>query len=198
MLEKYLPFLRPRENPKRTLNGAPYLPDDTLFFNTESLRSEAFTAAGTVKFSSSTIVFFSAVLIGLLTAHMVMNFLLNNLLNEQRNLEFKINEYAGVEDKALEIKGKLDYSKYTVGARKPLTTRISFVMSRIPQELSLTTVEFKPGAFDLVVKGSSPVPITGMFLRWLQDGGVSEVAIKEAIFSSVDNTYAVRLSGVYR
>ncbi|EKD95156.1 MAG: hypothetical protein ACD_25C00050G0007, partial [uncultured bacterium] len=52
--------------------------------------------------------------------------------------------------------------------------------------------------FEIVVKGSSPAQITGMFLRWLQDGGVSEVAIKEAVFSSAENIYMVRLGGVYR
>ena len=198
MLEKYLPFLRPRENTEKTLSSGNYIPDDSLFFNPESLRTEAFTADGAVKFSSSTIVFFSAVLIGLLVGHMTMNFLLNGLLNEQKNLEFKINEYADVEEKALQITNKINYSKNTVGTRKPLTTKTSFIMSRLPKDLVLSTVEFKPETFEIVVKGSSPAQITGMFLRWLQDGGVSEVAIKEVVFSSAENIYMVRLGGVYR
>src|SRR3990172_6736186 len=198
MLEKYLPFLKPRENEEKTLKGEIYTPDDTLFFNPESLRAEAFTAGSTVKISSSLIVFFSVALAGLLAAHMVVTFLLNSLLSEQKNLEFKINEYADVEEKALQITNKINYSKNTVGTRKPLTTKTSFIMSRLPKDLVLSTVEFKPETFEIVVKGSSPAQITGMFLRWLQDGGVSEVAIKEAVFSSSENIYMVRLGGVYR
>lgn len=199
MLEKYLPFLKPRENPtKRTLSGESYIPDDTLFFNPDSLRSEAYTASSTVKFSSSTIVFFSSLLIGLLIGHLVINFLLGSLLNEQKNLEYKISEHSGVEEKSAQIIHKINYIKRTVDARKPLTTRISFVMSRIPQGLVLRRVDFKPGTFELVVKGSSPVQITGMFLSWLKDGGVSEVAIRQAVFSSSDNSYEVKLGGVYR
>lgn len=198
MLEKYLPFLKPRENEEKTLKGEIYTPDDTLFFNPESLRAEAFTAGSTVKISSSLIVFFSVALAGLLAAHMVVTFLLNSLLSEQKNLEFKINEYAGVEEKARQIAGKINYSKNTIGARKPLTTRISFIMSRLSQDLSLSKVDFNPEKFEVVVKGSSPAGITGMFLSWLKDGGVSEVVIKEAVFSSSENVYAVKLEGVYR
>ena len=198
MLEKYQPFLRPRENEEKTLKGESYTPDDTLFFNPESLRAEAFTAGSTVKFSSAIIVFFSVVLVGLLAAHMAATFFLNSLLNEQKNLEFKINEYMGVEEKATQITDKINYSKNTIGARKPLTTRISFIMSRLPQGLALSKVDFSPEKFEIVVKGSSPAGITGMFLSWLKDGGVSEVAIKEAIFSSSENVYMVKLEGVYR
>jgi len=85
-----------------------------------------------------------------------MNFFLNGLLNEQKNLEFKLSEYSGVGEKALQISGKINYSKKTVDSRKPLTTRISFVMTRIPQELVLNTVDFTPQTFEIVVKGSSP------------------------------------------
>jgi len=127
-----------------------------------------------------------------------MNFFLNGLLNEQKNLEFKLSEYSGVGEKALQISGKINYSKKTVDSRKPLTTRISFVMTRIPQELVLNTVDFTPQTFEIVVKGSSPAQITGMFLRWLRDGGVSEISIREALFSSSENVYLVRLGGIYR
>ena len=71
-------------------------------------------------------------------------------------------------------------------------------MSRLSQDLSLSKVDFNPEKFEIVVKGSSPAGITGMFLSWLKDGGVSEVVIKEAVFSSSENVYAVKLEGVYR
>ncbi|OGC72688.1 hypothetical protein A2414_03200 [candidate division WWE3 bacterium RIFOXYC1_FULL_42_13] len=198
MLEKYLPFLKRPEKPGKNLKAEPQVSDDTLFFNPESLREEAFDAGINVKISSSIVIFLSLILIGLLVAHLVANFFLNGLLNEQKNLEFKINGYPGVEEKALQIADKINYSKKTVNARRPLTTRISFVMSRIPQGPALSTVAFNSRTFDIAVKGSSPAQVTGMFLSWLRDGEISEVTIKEAVFSSSENTYLVRLGGVYR
>ncbi len=199
MLEKFLPFLKHPKNPEKKDDiGSGSLTDETLFFNPSSLREEVASANFVVKFASSVIIFFSALLILVLILHNAMNFMLKELVNEQRNLEYKMSSYAGVEEQAVELAKRIDYSKRTVGSRKPLTTRISFVMTRIPSSISLVLSNFTSDTFEVAVKGQAPVEITRMFLDWLEDGGVSEVSIKEAVYSSSENVYLVKLGGVYR
>lgn len=199
MLEKFLPFLKHPENPEKKDNiGSGSLTDETLFFNPSSLREEVASANFIVKFASGVVIFFSTLLILVLILHNAMNFMLNDLLNEQKNLEYKMSSYEGVENRAAELAKRIDYSKKAVGLRKPLTTRISFVMTRIPSSISLVTSTFTPDTFEVAIKGEAPIQITRMFLDWLEDGGVSEVAIKEAVYSSSENIYLVKLSGVYR
>ena len=197
MLEKFLPFLKRQENPEKKDNIGS-LTDDALFFNPSSLREEVASANFIVKFASGVVIFFSTLLILILILHNAMNFMLDDLLNEQKNLEYKMSSYGGVEKQAVELAKRIDYSKRAVGSRKPLTTRISFVMTRIPTDIFLVSSNFTPDTFEIAIKGQAPVQITGMFLDWLEDGGVSEVTIKEAVYSSSENIYLVKLSGVYR
>ncbi|GIW69263.1 MAG: hypothetical protein KatS3mg101_0010 [Patescibacteria group bacterium] len=199
MLEKFLPFLKSLENPeKKDKFSSDIISDETLFFNPNSLREEVASANFVVNFASSVVIFFSVLLILILILHGTINFMLNSLLNEQRNLEYKMSSYEGVEEKAAKLVKRIDYSKRTVGSRKPLTTRISFVMTRIPSNISLITSDFTSDNFEVDVKGETPAHITRMLLDWLEDGGVSEVSIREAIYSSSENSYLVKLSGVYR
>lgn len=198
MLEKYLPFLRPREKQERNLDPLSPVSDESLFFDSSLLKENVTVAGVAIKFCSSLIIIFSLCLIVLLGVHSVANFLLRDLLNEQKNLEYKINGYSGTETGAAKIVEKINYYKMTVAERKPLTTRISFIMSRIPSTLQLKVVDFKQQNFEISVIGERPVFITEMFLSWLRDGGVSEVSIKDAVYNSSENNYMVRLGGVYR
>lgn len=202
MLEKYLPFLKFQQSTKKLPSTELYpqesVQSNLLFYDPQKLKKDVNVADKVVGVASSLIIFFSAVLILMLIAHTTINFLLNDLVNEQKNIEYKINGLADVEKRAEAVVRRIDYYKMTVEERKSLTTKISFILSRVPSNLSIATVEFNKAGFDIVVKGEKPLYITQMFMSWLKDGGVKEVSLKDAVFSSSENIYMVRIGGTFR
>ncbi len=198
MLEKFLPSLKPREKQRKTLDGQPYIPDNNLFYNPDSLREEATTAGIVIKVSTGIITFFSSILIVLLVVHTSMNFLLSEALNEQKNILSKMKLYEGIEDAGKKAEAKITYAKKAVAVRKPLTARISFVLSRIPENINLKSFKISSDKFSIVIESSRTPQVTSMIMSWLRDGGISEVSIKEAYYSSSKEIYTVGLEGSYR
>lgn len=202
MLEKYLPFLKFQQSTKKLPSTELYpqesVQNDLLFYDPQKLKKDVNVADKIVEVASSLTIFFSVVLILVLIAHSAINFLLNDLLNEQKNLEYKINGLADIEKRAEAVVRRIDYYKMTIEDRKSLTTKISFILARVPSDLSVVAADFNRTGFEVVVKGEKPLYITQMFMSWLKDGGVKEVSLKDAVFSSSENIYMVRIGGTFR
>ncbi len=171
---------------------------ETNYLESDSLREQLTTAAKTIRVGSALIIFVSILMVLLVVANLIFNSLLNQAKNEQVNLVSKLTDAAQAEKQVLDISKRIDYYKQALDSRKPLTAKVSFVLSRINPVVDLLDAEFSSNEFTVTLKSNTGKDITDTFMLWLKDGSVTQVSIKSASLDPSTKKYTVILGGSYR